>query len=306
MGVIRVAHSVSEIDVEEVVRRLVELLRARYVFPDVAEQICQLISERFESGVYSIVESGELLATMLTSDLQSINQDRHLAVRHKPDLVESMLSSDPSERLQDAPEREDGGFEVVEMIEDKIGYLKLSEFVDTRYAGDIAVASIQKLVDSKAIIIDLRENDGGSPKMVQLLTTYLFGHDPVHLNDFYMRATDSLDQFWILPYVPGDRLTEAAVYVLTSDYTFSAAEEFCYNLQNLKRAVIVGEVTGGGAHPGDDHILNETLCVFIPHGRAINPISGTNWEGEGVQPDVEVPATKALDVALEMARSHVT
>ena len=88
--------------------------------------------------------------------------------------------------------------------------------------------------------------------------------------------------------MPGDRLTDAAIYILTSQDTFSAAEEFCYNLQNLNRATIIGEVTGGGAHPGDDHILSEQLTTFIPHGRAINPISGTNWEGTGVRPDIEV------------------
>ena len=119
-----------------------------------------------------------------------------------------------------------------------------------------------------------------------------------------MRESDSLDQFWILPYVPGQRLMDVIVYVLTSNNTFSAAEEFCYNLQNLKRDVIVGEVTGGGAHPGDDHVLNKELCVFIPHGRAINPISGTNWEGVGVRPDVEVPSEKAFEVAIDLASEH--
>jgi C-terminal processing protease CtpA/Prc len=291
-------------DVEGPTLRLVDLVRTRYVFPDVAEKICGVIVRGLESGEYRQADSYAKLAEMLTADLQSTNQDRHLAVRVNPDLVKTILRSQGSERLQDEPEREDCGFEAIENLDGDIGYLKLSEFADTKYAGDAAVAAMQRLAGSRGLIIDLRRNGGGSPKMVQLLTTYLFGHEPVHLNNFYMRETDSLDQFWILPYVPGKRLTDAFVYVLTSDYTFSAAEEFCFNLQNLKRATVIGEVTGGGAHPGDDHVLNGDLCVFIPHGRAINPISGTNWEGVGVKPDIEVPADEAFDVAYRMARNQ--
>ncbi len=295
----------SDIPTQEIVNNLTSLLRSRYVFPDIGEQLATLIEVKLTSNQYSDIESEESLAIELTRDLQSINHDLHLTVSFKPDLVKLIRSSISTERPQDAPLKKTCGFEKVEMFTNKIGYLKLDEFADTKYAGDIAVKSIQKLIGAQAVIIDLRENGGGSPKMVQLLTTYFFGHDTVHLNNFYMRQSDALDQFWTLPYVPGDRLTDAAIYVLTSDDTFSAAEEFCYNLQNLKRATIIGEVTGGGAHPGDDHVLSDQLTTFIPHGRAINPISGTNWEGTGVKPDIEVDAKKALDVAIKLAEEHI-
>jgi len=151
------------------------------------------------------------------------------------------------------------------------------------------------------VIVDLRQNGGGDPAMVQLIASYFFGTEPVHLNDLYFRPSDSTTQWWTLAYVPGRRMPTTDVYVLTSHRTFSAAEEFTYDLQNLKRATIVGEVTGGGAHPGDPERLSEHFMMFVPSGRAVNPVTKTDWEGTGVKPDVEVPAEKALKMANLMA-----
>lgn len=154
--------------------------------------------------------------------------------------------------------------------------------------------------NSDALIVDLRQNGGGDPAMVQLISSDLFD-EPTHLNSLYFRAEDSLEEFWTLDEVVGQRMADNPVFVLTSSSTFSAAEEFTYNLKCLGRATIVGETTGGGAHPGGVTPLHESLSVFIPAGRAINPITGTNWEGTGVIPDVPVEANAALDKALELA-----
>jgi len=291
-------------EVETTVCRLQSLISKKYVFPEVAEEICEHIATKLESQIYKSVTTSEELANILTVDMQSINRDKHLTIQVNENLVKEINLSVRSERFQDEPERPNAGFEEISIIDGNVGYLKLTEFADTKYAGDIAVDAMQQLVGCDSVIFDLRENGGGSPKMVQLLTTYLFDHEPVHLNDFYMRETKSLDQFWVLPYVPGTRLDAADVYILTSKETFSAAEEFCYNLQNLKRGKVIGEVTGGGAHPGDVHALNEELVVFIPHGRAINPISGDNWEGIGIQPDILVKADEAFKTALNLAKPH--
>jgi hypothetical protein len=138
--------------------------------------------------------------------------------------------------------------------------------------------------------------------MIQLLTSYLYGDmEVIHLNDFYFRPADETTQSWTLPYVQGKRNPKALVYVLTSDYTFSAAEEFTYNLQNLKRGTVVGKTTGGGAHPGGTHLIYESYLCFIPSGRAVNPISKTNWEGTGVVPDLQVDTEDALTRAHWMA-----
>jgi retinol-binding protein 3 len=103
-----------------------------------------------------------------------------------------------------------------------------------------------------ATIFDLRENGGGDPRMVAMISSYLFDK-PTHLNDLYNRKEDSTTQYWTLPYVPGATLADKPAFVLTSKGTFSGAEEFTHNLKNLKRATIVGETTGGGAHPVAPH-----------------------------------------------------
>jgi C-terminal processing protease CtpA/Prc len=161
------------------------------------------------------------------------------------------------------------------------------------------------LAHTDALIIDLRKNTGGSPTMIALLSTFLFGPEPVHLNSFYDRSGDKTSQTWTLPYVPGQRTPDKPVFVLTSNRTFSAAEEFTYNLKNLKRATIIGEKTGGGAHPGGDISVTPHFRVFVPVGRAINPISGTNWEGTGIEPDIAVPEAGALDYAYRLALGEV-
>jgi C-terminal processing protease CtpA/Prc len=140
--------------------------------------------------------------------------------------------------------------------------------------------------------------------MIAFISTYLFD-EPTHLNDLYNRKEDSTTQYWTLPYVPGKRLSDKPVFVLTSNRTFSGAEEFSYNLKNLKRATIIGETTGGGAHPVSGHRIDDHFMIGVPFARAVNPIAGTNWERTGVTPDVEVPAAEALDVAKKMASEQI-
>jgi retinol-binding protein 3 len=163
------------------------------------------------------------------------------------------------------------------------------------------------LAGSDALIIDLRDNGGGNPSMIQLLASYLLKPDhKTLLNSFYIRKGDRTEQYWTAPWVPGPRLSEAPLYVLTSKRTFSAAEEFTYDLQSLKRATIVGETTGGGAHPEEEHLVaGYPVVMSLPFGRAVNPITGTNWEGTGVAPDVPAAAAEALAVAHSRALAAI-
>jgi C-terminal processing protease CtpA/Prc len=142
----------------------------------------------------------------------------------------------------------------------------------------------------------LRQNQGGDPKMVALLSTYLFA-TPTHLNDLWERKSGETHQYWTLPYVPGRHLSGVPVFVLTSHRTFSGGEEFTNNLKVLKRATIVGETTGGGAHPVSGHRIDDRFSIGVPFARAINPTTKTNWEGVGVEPDVKVAAADALTTA---------
>ena len=193
--------------------------------------------------------------------------------------------------------RNNFGFREVKVLEGNIGYIDLRSFSNPEHAGDVAVAAMNFIANTDAVIIDLRNNGGGSPEMIQLISSYFFSSEAVHLNNFYWRPSDRHTQTWTLPFVPGIRRPDVDLYILTSGYTFSAAEEFTYNLKNMGRATIVGETTGGGAHPGGTHIATERFMTSIPSGRAINPITNTNWEGTGVAPDIETTAAKALATA---------
>jgi len=193
------------------------------------------------------------------------------------------------------------GFAKVERLPGNIGYLEFLNFMDEELGADTVAAAMNFINGTDALIIDMRRNGGGNPAMVALVCSYLFGNEPVHLNDLYWREGNRTEEFWTKKDVAGKRYLNKDVYVLTSKRTFSGAEEFTYNLKNLKRATIVGETTGGGAHPGGGFRINEHFGMFVPTGRAISPITKTNWEGTGVTPDISVPADQALHVARIMA-----
>jgi C-terminal processing protease CtpA/Prc len=193
------------------------------------------------------------------------------------------------------------GFETVERMRGNIGYIKFLGFMNPELGSDVVASAMSFISNTDALIFDLRENGGGDPAMVALICSYLFGDKPVHLNDLYWRKGNRTEEFWTKPVVSGKKYLDKDVYVLTSNRTFSGAEEFSYNLKNLKRATIIGETTGGGAHPGDMVRLNDHFGVFLPTGRAINPITKTNWEGTGVEPDIKVPKDQALKTAYLIA-----
>jgi hypothetical protein len=276
-------------------------LDARYVFPEVAQAMVADVRGRLAAGDYDALVRPEEFAQRLTTDLRAICHDRHLMVGiEAPSPAIGRVDPDLSERLaREHSRRINYGFAKLEHLDGNVGYLKLDGFSGDPEAGLTAVAAMNFLAYCDAVIIDLTENGGGSPAMIQLLTSYLLD-EPTHLNSFYRRANDDMQQFWTLPWVPGPRLSDTLVYVLTSNRTFSAAEEFTYNLKNLERATIVGETTGGGAHPVEGHQfdLGDYLVVMsVPFGRAVNPITGTNWEGAGIEPHLPCPADRALDTA---------
>jgi C-terminal processing protease CtpA/Prc len=286
----------------EVIEGTLKRLNEAYVFPETAKKMEESIREHVAKKDYEKITSPGELARVLTAHLREVSHDKHLHVDYSAEKRSQDSRKEPSpeeeERMRRFASARNFAFEKVERLEGNIGYLDLRGFMPPSLAGDTAAAAMNFLANTDALILDLRKNGGGSPGMVALLCSYLFPADPVvHLNDLYFRPDNSTHQWWTLPYVPGKRYTGKDVYVLTSKRTFSAAEECTYNLKNLKRATIVGETTGGGAHPGGPQRINDHFFVWVPTGRAINPISKTNWEGTGVKPDVEVPAELALKTA---------
>lgn len=290
-------------------------LQRNYVFPELAVEMSKRLKENLKAGkYYSLVNPNEFVRA-LTIDLQLISKDKHLMVVYNPQVIARELALTDKDRANEEAEwakeleknlkRDNYGFREVKILDGNIGYMDLREFIDPKYSGEVLTAAMQFLSNTNAIIIDLRQNDGGSPWMVQLLASYFFSSEPILLADHYNRPRNESTQSWTLPYVPGKRRPDAAVYILTSKKTFSAAEAFCYQLQQLKRATIVGETTAGGAHLTGSVIASNKFYLRIPQGRTTSPVTNANWEGTGVTPHFEVSAEQALKTAHTKALENI-
>jgi len=290
---------------------ILKRLNESYVFPDIAKKMDESIRERVAKKEYDQITSAKQFATTLTNDLQAVSHDKHLRVRYSNEAIpERGPRQEPTAEEREQRKRDltwmNHGFSKVERLRGNIGYLEFLNFMDEELGADTVAAAMNFVNGTDALIIDMRNNGGGNPAMVALVCSYLFGPEPVHLNDLYWREGNRTDEFWTKKEIAGKRYLNKDVYVLTSKRTFSGAEEFTYNLKNLKRATIIGETTGGGAHPGGGFRISEHFGMFIPTGRAISPITKTNWEGTGVTPDIAVPADQALLVARIMALKKST
>jgi len=286
----------------QVIDELLKELNDRYVFPEVAKQMESNIRQRISNKEYETIASSDEFAKKLTADLQSVSRDKHLRVRFslKPIPVflrQSEPSAEERAQFENEMKRINFAFEKVERLPGNIGYIKLNNFFAPELGAETVAAAMNFVTNTDALIFDLRENGGGDPAMVALICSYLFGDKPVHLNDLYWREGNKTEEFWTKPNVIGKKYLDKDVYVLTSNRSFSGAEEFTNNLKVLKRATIIGETTGGGANPGGVFRINDHFGVFIPTGRAINPVTKTNWEGTGVEPDVKVSKETALKTA---------
>lgn len=289
-----------------VIDTLIKELNDGYIFPEVAKKMEADLRKRQSADEYASLGSAQAFARKLTEDLQAVSKDKHLRVRfsERPIPIRSGNSGPTPEQRAEFERNvkfENFGFEKVERLRGNIGYIELMGFIAPVLGRETVRSAYGFVANSEALIFDLRRNGGGDPEMVALISSYLFGDKPVLLNTMYWRSTGKTDEFWTDPDVVGTKYADRPVYVLTSARTFSGAEEFSYNLKNLKRATIVGETTGGGAHPGGQRRLSEHFSAFVPIGRAINPISKTNWEGTGVEPDVKVPKERALHMAQLLA-----
>lgn len=290
----------------EAVEALAQAIATNYVDAALGEQMATVLRDSLDSGAYDGYTDTAAFAAALAADLRAVYDDKHLNVT--PLLLPPGMNADVPLPMPSAETmREQGrignfGFVAIQRLAGNIGYLNLRTFAplvfnDEPIARDAAAAAMNALQGSSAIIVDLRANNGGDPHMVQFLLSYLFGDEPVHLNSIYNRVEDETTEFWTLADIPGERMPDVPVYVLTSSETFSAAEEFAYDLQAHERGTIVGEVTGGGANPVAGFPIAGTLLATIPTGMAVSPVTGTNWEGVGVQPDVVVAADDALETA---------
>jgi hypothetical protein len=281
-----------------VIDTLIQEVGSRYVSPDIAKKIETDMRARLKSGAYDGITSAKQLASTLSTQLYDASKDKHMGVRFSARSLPPSSGGKPSpeERAQELAQYKmrNFGVERVERLPGNIGYLDLRNFVASGQSGATIGAAMTLLQHTDAIIIDLRKNGGGEPSGVALVASY-FLDAHTHLTDYYERGSGATEQSWSLEHLAGARYgATRPLYILTSARTFSAAEEFAYDLQALKRAVVVGETTGGGAHPGDVYRLGEHFQMFIPTGRSINPVTKGDWDKVGVSPDVSVPQERAL------------
>jgi hypothetical protein len=291
--------------------RMAALLDSIYVSPELGRRISDSLRARLARGAYDRYANGAGFSIRLNADLYEIAHDEHLRLLYsvrpappEPAAAKAPTAPSPEEvaRERRAMDEINCGFRKAEQLDGNVGYLRLDEFADPAICRSTAEAAMTFLAGTRALIVDLRENGGGKPDMVALVASYLFDRR-THLNDLWTRHTGSTQAFWTQDSVAGRRFGgDKPVYVLTSAHTFSGAEEFAYDLQALKRATIVGETTAGGAHPASEGRIDDHFVLMVPWGKAINPVTGTNWEGVGVEPDVKVPASEALAAAQRLLR----
>lgn len=300
----------------EVVDSLSKELIAHYVYLDKAQAMAATIQEKQKSGEYDGIVDGSQFAVRLADDLNAIVHDGHLRITYSASVLPS---KDEEERMAAAEEARAAAhrkidhpvtlatcvpgdtqyffFGNTQCFPGNIGYLELHGFVRKDEAADFISAAMNRLKNTRALIIDLRENGGGDPNTVALMASYFFDRR-THLSDIYERHSDHTMQIWTSDKVAGRRYGEKrTVYVLTSATVFSAGEDFSYVMKTFKRATLIGETTKGGAHPTNSYRVQDHFTAYIPDARSINMITKTNWEGVGVAPDISVPAYDALAVA---------
>jgi hypothetical protein len=297
--------AVDEGERSRVIDGAVKLLNQFYVFPDVAESVSAKLRREQKRGAYRNITDAETFAIRLSDDLAALSGDRHIGVDF---WTEAVPDEPPPTRPHSDPQvlaARNCGFEKAEHYSPNAGYLKINWFDEPQYCAATAMAAMNFLADSEALIVDLRENHGEAPQMSALVSSYLFD-ERTHLEDIYDRRQNSTEQLWTFPHLPGKKFTGKPIFVLTSSRTFSAGEQFSYDLKALKRATLIGETTGGGAHPMSPHRIADHFVIRVPFGRFINPVTKTDWEGTGVEPDIKVSAADALDIAKKLAAEAIS
>jgi hypothetical protein len=295
---------------QQAVEALVTQLKAHYVFPEMVAPIETLLRQRLRNGDYDALSNGDQLAKTLTADMASVAHDLHMGVDFSRSVVPSQQDFTGATGPEPEPElffmrwidalgrkMAKFGVEKAEPLPSNIGYLALTRFSRPELSGDKYAEALDKLAGTGAMIIDLRGNSGGSPQAVALLVSY-FVDKRTRLNDIYVRDTGVTEQYWTEDTLAGKRYgAQKKVAILVGPNTRSAAEDFAYTMQSLKRATLIGGRTWGGAHPTGGYRLGDHFIGFIPNRRSISPITGTNWEGVGVIPDIEAAPGEALAVA---------
>ncbi len=284
------------------VSKIGDELKNKYVYPHLGEKMAQKILDKLAKNRYSTQLNSQELAAQIEKDLYAIARDKHLHLVIASSLHPTQEKN--STPQNNGPKNDNFGFNKVEVLPGNIGYLRIDRMAIEREAARVASDHLNKLSKVRAIIFDLRGNPGGAAGMVVYLSSYLFKEEK-HLYSMYNRLQNRTKDVRTLTGLPGKKqIEDKPVYILTSAKTFSAAEGFAYTLKHHKRAVIVGERTGGGAHPMIWSKLPYNFMLCIPFARIIHPVTNTDWEGKGVIPHHEVSSEEALQKAIYLINNQ--
>lgn len=289
---------------QRVVDQAAANLKKHYIDPVVAQKIAAALVAHEKNGDDDAATDGRAFADLLTRQMREVRPDTHLEVLFSEAPLPRRPPAPTAEfhaRYRKALEQANCTFETVKVLPHNIGYLKLNSFPDLSLCRQTATRAMAALNNADAIVFDLRDNRGGYPEMVMLIAAYLFDH-PEYM---YNPRQDTTEDSWTHSPVPGSRLADKPVYLLTSARTFSAAEHFSYDLKMLKRATLVGETTGGASDVGVFHRIDEHFGIGIREARTINPYAEPDWTGIGVKPDVKVKAGDALGTAVNLAETKL-
>ncbi len=281
---------------DAVVSKAADALRNRYIFIDVGETAAAKIERQLAAGAYAKLNEPRAFAEQLTADLYAIAKDKHLRIMAPGGGAPINGPAPPP------PPKSEGGVVRADRLPGNIGYIEVSGFPTPGAFKPAIEKAMAAVADTSALLIDNRRNGGGSPDSVAYLVSYFLDPaKPIKINEFVNRTpstknfTTRAQMSVATPFSYRDK----PLYVLTSARTFSGGEEFAYDIQAFKLGTLVGETTGGGANPGGASPIGSGFAIFLPNGRPINAVTGTNWEGVGVIPDIKTPVNDALKVALE-------
>lgn len=284
----------------EVIDNLSSALVKNYIFLDTALRMKNFIRRQLENGIYDKINSPNEFAKALTADLYSVYKDLHLSVTYNPNPGKDSKRESYIERVTKQlqfEKQQNYGFSKAEILPGNIGYIVINRFFSVNDQSAETVNSVFSfLKNTDALIIDLRNNGGGDAMMVKYICSYFF-NGRTHINDMYERRANQVYQYWTEPVTPLMEFTSMPVYILVNAHTFSGAEEFAYDMQSMRRATIIGQTTGGAAHPVSPFNISNGFTGYIPFARAINPVTKTNWEARGVIPDIKTNSDGALDIS---------
>ncbi len=300
-------NELTQEDKKEMIQEVCALLKEHYVYPDKAAIICDTLQKSLKSGWYDNATNSDIFTDKLNEDFRRVTNDQHLEAHvtnrsfKKEPTIKDLISSS----FGYISHRKKYNFMMpkVEIMEGNIGYIEFTSFkpLPNPETERIVKSAMDFLSNCDALIIDLRKNGGGHTNMREFISSYFF-NEPVQLSSTYSRKTGGIYESFTIKDFYSKRLVDVPLYILTSKSTISAPEIFSYDLQLLKRAIIVGEVTAGSVNSGQFFTINNSIDLLIATGYTINPITKSNCEGKGIQPDVEASSEYALKKALELAK----